>query len=169
MRCPAQAAHISIHPPLAGRDPHQDRQADKPHISIHPPLAGRDVSPDCYFIVRLISIHPPLAGRDHCRSSSVCCWCYFNPPAPCGAGQMANVKLRDGAFISIHPPLAGRDLLHRFLDRSPALFQSTRPLRGGTPRQPEGGPVAYRHFNPPAPCGAGQQKFTKIGCKLLHL
>ena len=57
---------------------------------------------------RRISIHPPLAGRDEVRRHD-------------------DVPIA----ISIHPPLAGRDIKTKqeVLD---GLFQSTRPLRGGT-------------------------------------
>ena len=99
-------------------------------ISIHPPLAGRDticVKIDGRFI---ISIHPPLAGRDDFGG-----------------------ELRVGVRISIHPPLAGRDPSRGGAGGRRLLFQSTRPLRGGTTcREPGQTPD---DFNPPAPCGAG--------------
>ena len=56
--------------------------------------------------------------------------------------------------ISIHPPLAGRDLYNGITRLHLFLFQSTRPLRGGTPRT-RCSWARMRHFNPPAPCGAG--------------
>ncbi len=92
----------------------------------------------------------------------------FNPPAPCGAGHCNRPLPRYGGKISIHPPRAGRDQGHSHKDMAHiCIFQSTRPVRGGT---------CFRHllchlflyFNPPAPCGAGptnkqnthsQQKF----------
>ena len=56
--------------------------------------------------------------------------------------------------ISIHPPRAGRDV--RIPDGAPkkALFQSTRPVRGGTMQKGSTGST-WTNFNPPAPCGAG--------------
>ena len=57
-----------------------------------------------------ISIHPPLAGRDDARSGP---------------------QIRSA--ISIHPPLAGRDEIADVEIMLEQIFQSTRPLRGGTP------------------------------------
>ena len=105
--------NISIHPPLAGRDESIRLQLPDFPISIHPPLAGRDEAE-----VRLrervgISIHPPLAGRDR------------------------GARRRDRhVYISIHPPLAGRDWRGETSRRRSGPFQSTRPLRGGTPFRP---------------------------------
>ena len=48
------------------------------------------------------------------------------------------------AWISIHPPRVGRDV------------ETARPWPGCC------------YFNPPSPCGEGQQKFTKILSKLLR-
>ena len=56
-----------------------------------------------------ISIHPPHAGRDALR------WC--------------NIRVR---AISIHPPRAGRDPGRPLSQKEAAVFQSTRPVRGGT-------------------------------------
>ena len=56
--------------------------------------------------------------------------------------------------ISIHPPRAGRDPLPY---SSPAIrpkFQSTLPVRGGTPSRDATG-TATQNFNPPSPCGEG--------------
>ncbi len=60
-----------------------------------------------------ISIHPPRAGRDFSSHAAI-----------------------SSASISIHPPRAGRDGKTVFLTREEAEFQSTRPVRGGTPSQP---------------------------------
>ena len=83
------------------------------------------------------------------------------------------------SFISIHPPRAGRDDPSDSDFAKLGLFQSTRPVRGGTPLRnpriqllfisihpPRAGrdhtAIAARggctHFNPPAPCGAGRPK-----------
>ena len=100
--------HISIHPPLSGRDFRIRRTRADADISIHPPLSGRD------FRIRRtradadISIHPPLSGRDHRSTARPRCRAHFNPPAPCGAGRRLPVPIL-AHVISIHPPLAGRD------------------------------------------------------------
>ena len=59
--------------------------------------------------VRGISIHPPLAGRDCSAARPVKSSKNFNPPAPCGAGHLLIKAVSHGK-----------------------IFQSTRPLRGGT-------------------------------------
>ena len=77
---------ISIHPPLAGRDPAHQGSVARQDISIHPPLAGRDANVVLTVTGYSISIHPPLAGRDYTTQLRYIC-----------------------EVISIHPPLAGRD------------------------------------------------------------
>ena len=100
----------------------------------------------------------------------------FNPPAPCGAGQHLRTQLNDMMRISIHPPRAGRDRNIRYVSKSgcisihppragrdgcplwlcrmAGIFQSTRPVRGGTCKGCEHAYESF-DFNPPAPCGAG--------------
>ena len=100
---------ISIHPPLAGRDAVAGESYRPCVISIHPPLAGRDYYAQRKSVNNGISIHPPLAGRDFddmCYAKEVS---DFNPPAPCGTG----------------PNMIGTS-------NSVLRFQSTRPLRDGT-------------------------------------
>ena len=77
-----------------------------------------------------ISIHAPHAGRDWGLPNCTCYAWDFNPRAPCGAR-----------------PHSFRALL------APALFQSTRPMRGAT-RKLTAGPGPLIDFNPRAPCGA---------------
>ena len=93
------------------------------------------------------------------------------------------------APVSIHPPRVGRDLTIRAAEEDAVRFQSTLPVWGGTagisaiceltevsihpPRVGRDSLAAQRRslssgFNPPSPCGEGQQKFTKILCKLLR-
>ena len=104
-------------------------------------------------LTNAISIHPPRAGRDSMRALTSASRAYFNPPAPCGAG-------RNTTYNNI-PEI---------------VFQSTRPVRGGTPpalflclvqqisihppragRDVNASPLSpfSPYFNPPAPCGAG--------------
>ncbi len=145
---------ISIHPPRAGRD--QAGAAGCPgaaSISIHPPHAGRDGNCPQTDSNHQISIHPPHAGRDVTQSLKNRSIKDFNPPAPCGAGRSCVIFLFLAQYISIHPPHAGRDNSQMIGKKATILFQSTRPMRGGTPcrnLQPYMG-----DFNPPAPCGAG--------------
>ena len=80
---------ISIHPPRVGRDPEQSRDS----------CGGID-----------ISIHPPRVGRDCRYHSGTLRPDHFNPPSPCGEGQIG------GGFTCAK--LGG--------------FQSTLPVWGGT-------------------------------------
>ena len=123
---------ISIHPPRAGRDKsgaivsdwESGFQSTRPVrggtrfsknktgceiISIHPPRAGRDNNCTLNMSLRPISIHPPRAGRD----------------------QRNSAYLAD-LVISIHPPRAGRDDYPDAFIWTKEVFQSTRPVRGGT-------------------------------------
>ena len=173
---------ISIHPPLAGRDNPAalPTSAEKDFNPPAPcgagpykasargwqrkfqstrPLRGGTGYGALQRAVTQISIHPPLAGRDPAALTFTGAATDFNPPAPCGAGPGASFgspwrggfqstrPLRGGTGgllresvargISIHPPLAGRDR---------ALCVPT---------------FCGKHFNPPAPCGAGQRSCTK--------
>ena len=98
-----------------------------------------------------ISIHPPLAGRDLALFGLMLVRGYFNPPAPCGAGQIlcrmhktqkifqSTRPLRGGTavrlgvdrrrWISIHPPLAGRDD-YQLEELYPQLISIHPPLAG---------------------------------------
>ena len=73
------------------------------------PLRGGTVSAAGSLTPEAISIHPPLAGRDD---------------RPDLTGR--------AIVISIHPPLAGRDRGRLRSCAHGTIFQSTRPLRGGT-------------------------------------
>ena len=52
-------------------------------------------------------------------------------------------------LISIHPPLAGRDLAAPKAAQAEKVFQSTRPLRGGTLDDGGGGSDAMISIHPP--------------------
>ena len=131
---------------------HRDKSRD---ISIHPPRAGRDRQ--AFFrrihIVR-ISIHPPRAGRDTIVTLIAATLTDFNPPAPCGAGLFLMMN-RPGVllFQSTRPVRGGTHMLWH-LNGGVLLFQSTRPVRGGTVFRVIL-LLLLRNFNPPAPCGAG--------------
>ena len=122
-------------------------------ISIHPPLAGRDSAVIIWRSLSCISIHPPLAGRDCNPLPRMVSFPHFNPPAPCGAGPLTmarrfpprhfnppapcgaglNLKGLRYFLVNFNPPApcgAGRSFGGR--KPRPRIFQSTRPLRGGT-------------------------------------
>ena len=114
-------------------------------ISIHAPRAGRDLpSVTVIVMVLTISIHAPRAGRD------------IVPVAEYLATQ-----------ISIHAPRAGRDCFWPASTETARRFQSTRPVRGATHFRRLAGQV-FGDFNPRAPCGARQQKYTKLLYTLLR-
>ena len=151
---------ISIHPPLTGRDGAARGFGTAFPISIHPPLAGRDpgtmsritifrqfqstrplrggTSVSVFHVsYPPISIHPPLAGRDSLKSFRYLTILNFNPPAPCGAGQMREI-----------------------LGTNRYDFNPPAPCGAGLQFRHIGEPVLY--FNPPAPCGAGPTKITVV-------
>ena len=157
----------------------------KGDISIRPPRAGRDAS---FGIIGSSSwafqSARPVRGGTYEHFSKVPDVANFNPPAPCGAGPFAPAALALEPEISIRPPRAGRDPtrltpLHvrsEFQSARPVrggtteeavirhadlVFQSARPVRGGTSVK-RGLVVIWFNFNPPAPCGAGQQPCTKF-------
>ena len=83
----------------------------------------------------------------------------FNPPAPCGAGPCQITYYNLPWYFNPPAPCgAGRNSLP--LSVVMLLFQSTRPVRGGTTFRP--GHSAPSNFNPPAPCGAGLVRNSNI-------
>ena len=69
-------------------------------------------------------------------------------------------------LISIHAPRAGRDACIPLFSSVLSAFQSTRPVRGAT--LPLWLWLCWLYFNPRAPCGARQQKYTKLLYTLLR-
>ena len=129
---PPQVGGISIHAPLAGRDPGGLSQVGRLRISIHAPLAGRDgllcnsrrpvkdfnpraprgarprPKPQSRTLGIFQSTRPSRGATPqfrHCRT----CYSYFNPRAPRGARHGVSAD-----YILGLP------------------FQSTRPSRGAT-------------------------------------
>ena len=122
---------ISIHPPLAGRDRALRRNSRLEYISIHPPLAGRDQARGLGVSFTAISIHPPLAGRDYNFSAHQPLQIHFNPPAPCGAGRSRFRRPKSHSHFNPPAP-CGAGPVVRVSSALILIFQSTRPLRGGT-------------------------------------
>ena len=114
-------------------------------ISIHAPRAGRDRQVlQCPDIVDGISIHAPRAGRD-------------------GGGSTQGIF--PGGFQSTRPVRGATAAASACA--CVCKFQSTRPVRGATLFPFRCGPPPG-HFNPRAPCGARQQKYTKLLYTLLR-
>ena len=145
---------ISIHPPLAGRDSNlgsmlssmnyfnppapcgagrEDRKQKDNHRNFNPPApcgAGRCrlrcLHPEAHF-------NPPApCGAGHLGRRPGGPHPHFNPPAPCGAGppqRAQNLRCRH-----FNPPApCGAGLFFILMISFQVVFQSTRPLRGGTP------------------------------------
>ena len=122
------------------------------HISIHPPLAGRDRGGPRRRLRRHISIHPPLAGRDPGAAGIQPLVQHFNPPAPCGAGQLQGRRRYGHAHFNPPAPCgAGRCTI--FTSNPHRYFNPPAPCGAGRPAA--GDVLIPIHFNPPAPCGAG--------------
>ena len=132
--------------PVWGGTPHgPDKRGLKPFQSTLPVWGGTCTRERLASLPLRISIHPPRVGRD---------------PALWHGWPGSN-------GISIHPPRVGRD---RCTNSDVGLrnrFQSTLPVWGGTSAGVTHG-LDTSYFNPPSPCGEGQQKLTKILCKLLR-
>ena len=174
---------ISIHPPHAGRDGIDKSRQTTSGISIHPPHAGRDIRGSIFGLGDVISIHPPHAGRDLTKLAIRYLKRISIHPPHAGRDVLLLIKrlkrlvfqstrpMRGGTFdvegsnkkrvISIHPPHAGRDAAKDANSTTDKQFQSTRPMRGGTVQAITNFRIVI-NFNPPAPCGAGQQSCTKF-------
>ena len=117
----------------------------------------------------------PVRGGTQSGAGRTCRKRYFNPPAPCGAGRFSRGSATRPQYFNPPAPCgAGLDV--SIMTNTEIQFQSTRPVRGGTPgdqrediqseisiHPPRAGRdqrvcaihLGNRYFNPPAPCGAG--------------
>ena len=88
---PEEILHdISIHAPLAGRDPEAGTVTLFFYISIHAPLAGRDDSGGIGFkLIRNFNPRAPCGARRLMTSPRRSASSHFNPRAPCGARRPA--------------------------------------------------------------------------------
>ena len=146
--------HFNPRAPCGARQRNPPETAQKDFISIHAPLAGRDPGEILAADKMTISIHAPLAGRDAERVLPLPCGPQFQSTRPLRGATRSRIFLQYWTAISIHAPLAGRDPRPgpsrpgspNFNPRAPCgarhregkaqvdkpLFQSTRPLRGAT-------------------------------------
>ena len=168
---------ISIHPPRAGRDKsvcnHRPCTTD-----FNPPAPCGAGQHGLHTITVGNHFNPPApcgAGR-HGATDRISGKAYFNPPAPCGAGLVLTCRRLILIGFQSTRPVRGGTVAVEMHSTAPR-FQSTRPVRGGTSRRqglqthvsiisihpPRAGRDQVRwvkdnkrkHFNPPAPCGAG--------------
>ena len=153
---PALSDGLSIHSPLAGRDPSRSwkRRSGRRFQSTRPlrgetpqifsqlrpgrnfqstrPLRGETQVALDKALPRHLSIHSPLAGRDSILTTIITGigLSIHSPLAGRDADRMGIPV--DHLKLSIHSPLAGRDLPGTWLTTKKGFFQSTRPLRGET-------------------------------------
>ena len=144
---------ISIHPPRAGRDRLQIWSGFLRSISIHPPRAGRDLPPVDVPFSLIISIHPPRAGRDGMAALSKAGEMHFNPPSPCGEGQNNVDMLIDSITFQSTLPVRGGTPFP--IDLLAQVRISIHPPRAGRDRGRVACHGLHTHFNPPSPCGEG--------------
>ena len=90
----------------------------------------------------------PRAVRTHVLRQSI------SIHRPLRGGTALRRVVAPAAGISIHPPLAGRD--HRPGQRRAQPEISIHPPLAGRDQRAAITARSSRHFNPPAPCGAGQ-------------
>ena len=105
------------------------------YISIHPPLVGWD-----YQILTLLRLsknfNPPTpCGVGQVAGESTTSSTDFNPPTPCGVGR-ASFQSGQGRRSNFNPPTpCGVGHVWQVLSLSTFKFQSTHPLWGGTTRR----------------------------------
>ena len=154
-------AAISIHPPHAGRDAGKRAAQIFCQISIHPPHAGRDaVASETAPEEPRFQSTRPMRGGTHLLHPELAEAIYFNPPAPCGAGLENFLGLGTLIIFQSTRPMRGGTVSLSIFQLA-FQFQSTRPMRGGTCLTSAKSRIGG-YFNPPAPCGAGQQSCTKF-------
>ena len=158
---------ISIHPPLAGRDP-DDVQGQPLFADFNPPApcgAGQKAGAGKIHRRRFQSTRPLRGGTIWAITSPRAA--RFQSTRPLRGGTGKDRAPEHFGKISIHPPLAGRDDYSRLLKELEEI--SIHPPLAGRDPFPVSlfGPIIY--FNPPAPCGAGQRSCTKKLCKTSHI
>ena len=107
-----------------------------------------------------ISIHPPRAGRDGVCGRTVDSCTKFQSTRPVRGGTCkARFKVSFGAFQSTRP-VRGGTCRCRASRSCPPI--SIHPPRAGRDQADQRKRSRNGYFNPPAPCGAGQQSCTKF-------
>ena len=125
---------ISIHAPRAGSDFLCQNSGRRERISIHAPRAGSDETTKIHeWMAQAFQSTPPVRGATRCnkgaRGRHV-----ISIHAPRAGSDRAAVLYSVAFFcISIHAPRAGSDIPQTMSGMSPAIFQSTPPVRGATP------------------------------------
>ena len=162
---------ISIHPPLAGRDScwcsartrrwhfnppapcgaglcHEHREKAEYRFQSTRPLRGGTFLSQNGITFYVFQSTRPLRGGTGPRCDERGRGTDFNPPAPCGAGP--NKRAANRHNQNFNPPApcgAGPDRHGYFFFIH--VFQSTRPLRGGTSTHYKGGDTMAISIHPP--------------------
>ena len=127
------------------------------------PLRGATVLLRKKIIRKSISILAPLTGRDGPVILAVAARHQFQSSRPL-RGATCHPSCSTGSLtFQSSRPLRGATRHASSSSTPPSSFQSSRPLRGATWRSFPS-PQRQAHFNPRAPYGARQQKYTKIAC-----
>ena len=121
--------------------------------------AGRDA---------IVSIHAPHAGRDPFAAKISDGYAEFQSTRPMRGATLKGLQRKAANVVSIHAPHAGRDEIHIAMYWGCMVFQSTRPMRGATSPTPTV-PKYAPSFNPRAPCGARQQKRSRLPSSATYL
>ena len=130
------------------------------------PVRGATEATEGLLAAVRISIHAPRAGRDTAMSNIVQGISQFQSTRPVrGATQRGGLRA-GGGCISIHAPRAGRDGRAEGAEGRGAI--SIHAPRAGRDDRFSASISNWRYFNPRAPCGARQQKYTKLLYTLLR-
>ena len=165
----------STHPVRGGTREVRDLMAAGLFQSTHPVRGGTMRRSKMRKIYK-ISIHPPRAGWDSRHQRHQGSIGHFNPPTPCGVGQLYAVRDAQLGFDFNPPTPCGVGPKISMMPSRQSAFQSTHPVRGGTCQSasssvrraisihpPRAGwdllrsliLLLWRYFNPPTPCGVG--------------
>ena len=131
-------------------------QRDDP-ISIHPSRVGWDHKGALVWPrdAEFQSTHPVWDGTT-LRAAHVTPGQHFNPPIPCGMGQLLDRGLMVGEGISIHPSRVGWD--QNIHDSKISCCHFNPPIPCGMGRRRRFSSGLLRYFNPPIPCGMGPER-----------
>ena len=121
--------------------------------------AGHPHHKNCKQKIEFQSTRPMRGGTILIKSSVISA--IFQSTRPMRGGTMGSLLKDLGlvVFQSTRPMRGGTKRISIF--NSKFIFQSTRPMRGGTGADEKQNDLP-KDFNPPAPCGAGQQSCTKF-------
>ena len=129
-------------------------------------MRGATTTPFQNGTLNKISIHAPRAGRDWPGPEDCSDRTYFNPRAPCGARRGSGSQGGGSGGFQSTRPVRGATTCHSevILD----IDISIHAPRAGRDSGSAASVSSAGDFNPRAPCGARQQKYTKLLYTLLR-